>query len=109
LEPGLWISVGTAAITSEVLQDHPEWSVRDEKGELVNLHSGASTTDFYTMCLGTEWARYIKKKILDVVRDWGLTYIKLDLSVVTSAYVTGTNKAGCSAKTILIIKIVRNH
>jgi alpha-galactosidase len=98
LEPGLWISVGSAAKSSKILQDHPEWAVRNENGELTNLHSSGTTGDQWTMCFGTEWKEYIKKKILDLVGNLGLKYVKLDLAVVTSAYVTDINKAGCSAK-----------
>ncbi len=98
MEPGLWISIATAATTSEVFQNHPEWVVRDEKGDLVNLHSSGKPGDTYTMCLGTGWVGYIKKKILDLVKDLELSYVKLDLAVVTSAYVTDIKKAGCSAK-----------
>jgi alpha-galactosidase len=98
LEPGLWISVGSASKSSKVLQDHPEWAVRDEQGELVNLHGPGSNRDQWTMCFGTEWMGYIKNKILELVRELGLSYVKLDLSVVTSAYRTEINKSGCYAK-----------
>jgi alpha-galactosidase len=97
MEPGLWISVGSAAGTSKVFQDHPEWAIRNEKGESVNHHSRGNY-DLNTMCFGTEWTGYIKKKILDLVHEVGLGFIKLDLTVATSAYITDYKKAGCSAK-----------
>ena len=62
MEPGLWISVGSAAGKSKVFQDHPEWAVRNEKGESVDLHTNGGV-DLNTMCFGTEWTGYIKKKI----------------------------------------------
>ena len=34
MEPGLWISVGSAASASKVFKDHPEWAVRDERGRV---------------------------------------------------------------------------
>jgi len=97
MEPGLWISVGSAASASQVFKDHPEWSARDEKGKAVNLHS-AGDYDFNTMCFGTEWTGYIKKKILDLVHEVGLSFVKLDLTIATSAYITDYKKSGCSAK-----------
>jgi alpha-galactosidase len=97
MEPGLWISVGSAASASKVFRDHPEWAVRNEKGETENLHSPGDY-DLNTMCFGTEWSGYIKNKILDLVKDVGLSFVKLDLTIVTSAYVTDYKKAGCSAK-----------
>ncbi len=97
MEPGLWISVGSAATKSKVFRDHPDWAVRNEKGEPVDLHTTGGI-DLNTMCFGTEWTGYIKKKILDLVKDAGLGFVKLDLTVVTSAYVTDYKKSGCSAK-----------
>lgn len=97
MEPGLWISVGSAASASKVFKDHPEWAVRDESGKPVNLHS-AGDYDLNTMCFGTGWAGYIKKKILDLVKEVGLSFVKLDLTIATSAYVTDYKKSGCSAK-----------
>ena len=96
MEPGLWISVGSAATKSKVFKDHPEWAVRNEKGESVNLHTTGGI-DLNTMCFGTGWMDYIKSKILDLVRNEGLGFVKLDLTVATSAYVTDYKKSGCSA------------
>lgn len=97
MEPGLWISVGSAAGKSAVFQQHPEWAIRNEKGKTVDRHN-PFVLDLNTMCFGTNWKGYIKKKILDLVKDDGLGFVKLDLSVVTSAYITDTKQAGCSAK-----------
>jgi alpha-galactosidase len=97
MEPGLWISVGSASNKSKVFQNHPEWAVRNEKGEAADLHTTGGV-DLNTMCFGTEWSGFIKKKLLDLVKEVGLSFIKLDLSVVTSAYVTDYSKSGCSAK-----------
>lgn len=96
MEPGLWISVGSAASSSKVFREHPEWAVRNEKGESVDLHTTGGI-DLNTMCFGTEWTGYIKTKILDLVREVGLGFVKLDLTVATSAYVTDYKKSGCSA------------
>ena len=97
MEPGLWISVGSAATRSRVFQDHPEWAVRNEKGEPVNRHFPADF-DLNTMCFGTQWTGYIKNKILSLVKEVGLGFVKLDLTVATSAYVTDFKQSGCSAK-----------
>jgi alpha-galactosidase len=96
MEPGLWISVGSAAAASKVFHEHPEWAIRDERGETVNHHS-VGDNDLNTMCFGTEWSGYIKNKILNLVKEVGLSFVKLDLTVATSAYITDYKKAGCSA------------
>ena len=97
MEPGLWISVGSAASASKVFQDHPEWAIRNEMGESVNYHSEGDY-DLNTMCFGTEWTGYIKGKILDLIHEVGLSFVKLDLTIATSAYITDYKKSGCSAK-----------
>lgn len=96
MEPGLWISVGSASATAMVFKEHPEWAVRNEKGEPVNRHTPGGI-DLNTMCFGTDWLNYIKNKILQLVRNEGLGFVKLDLSVVTSAYITDVKQSGCSA------------
>jgi alpha-galactosidase len=96
IESGLWISVGTSTKSSLILKDHPEWAVKDEKGNPANLHSGIGNK--ITMCFGTEWKDYIKSKIVNLVKECDIKYVKLDLSILTSAYVTDYNASGCSAK-----------
>ena len=99
LNSGLWISVGTVSKnTAKVFKDHPEWAVQDEDGNPENLHSG-DKNNMITMCFGTAWKDDIRDKILALVREFGLTYVKLDLSILTSSYVTDYNHSGCSAKT----------
>jgi len=98
MKPGLWISIGSATSDSKVFKDHPEWFVINYKGKSGNLHFMADSSDFHTSCLGTEWVPYIKNKILDMVKDCGLAYVKLDLSVLTSAYVNDVRMSGCYAK-----------
>ena len=95
---GLWISVGTVSSnTAKVLKGHPEWAVEGENGNCVNLHS-TGKDDMTTMCFGTDWKDYIKNKILGLVKEYDLSYVKLDLAILTSAYVTDPNHSGCSAK-----------
>jgi alpha-galactosidase len=95
MKPGLWISIGSATADSKVFREHPEWFVKNYRNRAGNLHFVADSSDFYTSCFGTGWFDYIKKVILDLVKEHGLAYAKLDLSVVTSAYVEDPRVAGC--------------
>jgi alpha-galactosidase len=95
MKPGLWISISTAHQYSQVYQQHPEWMVQDENGDYGNLHSRHE--DMMTACFGTDWKDYIKERVLDYVKTYGLEYVKLDLSAVTSAYVTDGKMSGCYA------------
>jgi alpha-galactosidase len=95
MKPGLWISIGSATADSKVFREHPAWFVKNYRNKPGNLHFVADSSDFYTSCFGTEWFGYIKKVILDMVKEHGLAYAKLDLSVVTSAYVEDPRVSGC--------------
>ncbi|MDX2188912.1 MAG: alpha-galactosidase [Bacteroidota bacterium] len=95
MRPGLWISIGSVLEESKAYKTHPEWVVKNYKGQNGNLHFVSDSSDFYTTCFGTDWDVYIKDKILGLVKDYGLAYTKLDLSIVTSAYVNDTRISGC--------------
>ncbi len=97
MKPGLWISIGSATADSKVYKDHPEWFIRTTAGTPGNNHTGTSNSDFYTSCFGTDWFGYIKSVILKLVKEHGLAYAKLDLSVVTSAYINDPAISGCYA------------
>jgi alpha-galactosidase len=98
MKPGLWISVGSATSDAKVYKDHPEWFVVNKAGKTGNLHLSSGTENFYTSCFGTEWIGYIKKAILDLAKNHGLAYAKLDFSILTSAYVNDPEISGCYAK-----------
>lgn len=94
MKPGLWISLATAKLDSHIYQNHPEWFVEDKNGNKTNLHSddiGSSAT----ACLGTGWKEHIKQVIRQLVQKHGLAYSKLDLAMITSAYVYDLEKTGC--------------
>jgi alpha-galactosidase len=97
MKPGLWISIGSATKDAQVFKEHPEWFVKNRDNQLGNLHTIDENSDFYTSCFGTDWLNYIKNVILGLVKDYGLAYAKLDLSVVTSAYVNDNSISGCYA------------
>ena len=95
MKPGLWISIGSATADSKVYKTHPEWFVRDASGNPGNNHTGSVNQDFFTSCLGTEWCGYIKSVILNLVKEHGLAYAKLDFSIVSSAYINDPAISGC--------------
>ena len=96
MKPGLWISLATADPSSIVYDEHPEWFVKGPHGEDVDLHNQKSSSR--TACLGTDWYDYIKNKILFLEREYGLSYVKLDLSILSSAYVYDKDRVGCYAE-----------
>ena len=95
MKPGLWISLARLDSKSEVVAGKPQWIIRDKNGNTSDLHG--SNTSYKTACMGTEWYDYIRDLILRFVNDYGLSYLKLDLAIVTSAYVFDTEHTGCYA------------
>jgi alpha-galactosidase len=96
MKPGLWLSMGAASKNSKVFQEHPEWFARYRDGNFVNLHD--TGTDRYSACFTTGWKDYIKGKILNLVKEHGLEYVKLDFAIVASAYRFDPEVSGCFAE-----------
>jgi len=98
MRPGLWIGIAQVSRQSPLLKDHPEWFIRNEKGEIVQRHvEGETTQSYVTACLTTGYYDHIKGVILGLVRELGLDYVKLDLGIAIGAYVSDPNQSGCFA------------
>jgi alpha-galactosidase len=95
MKPGIWMSVGSATKDATVYQEHPEWFVKNSKGEPGNIHGYGD--DMYTSCFGTAWVDYIKGVLVSMSHQYGLAYAKLDFAIVTSAYVNDPDNSGCYA------------
>ncbi|NJN27858.1 MAG: alpha-galactosidase [Cyclobacteriaceae bacterium] len=96
MKPGLWISLTSAHPNSLIFRQHPEYFVKDKNGDYTNLHSPGHAIS--TACFGTGWYDYIKGVISGYVKDYDLKYVKLDLSIVTSAYIDDPTHSGCYAE-----------
>jgi len=96
MKPGLWLSMGAASTDSKVFNEHPEWFARYRDGNFVNLHSTGG--DRNSACFTTGWKDYIKEKILSLVKEHGLEYVKLDFAIVASAYRFDPEVSGCFAE-----------
>jgi alpha-galactosidase len=97
MKPGLWVSVGSAATTSKVYQQHPSWFVQNKAGKNANLHVAESALAIYSACFSTGWKDYIKNILTRLAVDYGLEYLKLDFAVVTSPYRFDNEVSGCYA------------
>ena len=95
MKPGLWVSVGSASSASNVFKMHPEWFVKDEKQNFFNLH--INDQSMRTACFGTGWYNYIKGVLSKLSLEYGLEYLKLDFTVVTSPYRFNDKETGCYA------------
>ena len=95
LKPGLWISLATSNPTAQMYADHPQWRVIGHDGKPANLHYVG--LPMKTECLCTGYYDYIKGVLLRAVQDYGLGYIKVDIPMVTSAYIDDPKVSGCYA------------
>lgn len=95
MKPGLWVSVGSASPNSKVYKAHPDWFVLDEKQQPANLH--IEDPAIRTACFGTGWYGYIKDVLMKLSLEYGLEYLKLDFTVVTSPYRFDNKMTGCYA------------
>jgi alpha-galactosidase len=96
MKPGLWLSMGAASSDSKVFKEHPEWFVKYRDGNFVNLHS-EHEQGRYSACFTTGWKDYIRDKILGLVKEHGLEYVKLDFAIAASAYRFDPDVSGCFA------------
>ncbi|MBT6004339.1 MAG: alpha-galactosidase, partial [Prolixibacteraceae bacterium] len=87
---------GAASSDSKVFKEHPEWFAKYRDGNYVNLHSTGK--DRNSACFTTDWKDYIKNKILNLVKEHGLEYVKLDFAIVASAYRFDPDVSGCFAE-----------
>jgi len=92
MKPGLWISLASVHPGGKVYRCHPGWFIKNKYGNPTNLHNPGH--EIYTACMGTDWYEYIKSVILFYIRECGLKYVKLDLSIVTSAYIRDVELSG---------------
>jgi alpha-galactosidase len=97
MKPGLWISVGSASAESKVYSAHPEWFIKEKNDRFANLHLEGDGDKIRSACFATGWKDYIREILLKLTLEYGLEYMKLDFSVVTSAYVFDPEKSGCYA------------
>lgn len=95
MKPGLWVTLASVDPSARVYDEHPEYFIKNKEGEFSSVHMKGSTTR--TACMGTDWYDYIKNAILNLVKEHGLEYVKLDLAIVASAYMYDNDCSGCYA------------
>jgi alpha-galactosidase len=101
MKVGLWFTIANVNARSKIAIQHPEWLIKDKDGNPANLHDMSIPVDgkgwsnaLKTMSLGSPYYDYIKNLISDYIKDLGITYLKLDLSLINSAYVNDPLRAG---------------
>ena len=75
--PGIWLAPFAAEKKSILAREHPDWLLRNEKGE--PQPGGCNWSGFYGLDIYNPEVRAYLKQVFDtVVRDWGYGLLKLD-------------------------------
>jgi alpha-galactosidase len=83
LKAGLWLAPLGAQLSSEILKEHPEWFIKDEKGE--NLVMGPNWGGFCGLNFYLPEVREHIKHFFDIVlNEWGYDLVKLDFLYAAS-------------------------
>lgn len=80
MKAGIWIMPTTASTASRVYREHPDWFVKNERGETVTLPGWTPPPDNHWACLDATIpeAREHIANVFRTFRSWGYTYFKMD-------------------------------
>lgn len=94
MKPGIWISLTSVEKASEAFTKYKDMMIRDKDGEDANIHGYANDLSFVTANIATPWYDYMKEKLAGLVKECGIGYVKIDLSMVKSAYIMDLERTG---------------
>ncbi|MBR6225368.1 MAG: alpha-galactosidase [Firmicutes bacterium] len=102
---GLWMAPFAAARGSRVLQEHPDWVIRDEEGRPFSC--GCNWGGFYGLDIDIpECLKYIEDSVKRAVYDWGFDFLKLDFLYAAAAF--GNEKETRAGKMIRAMELIRS-
>lgn len=74
---GIWLAPFSAEKKSKLVEEHPEWILKDKNGAFV--YGGSNWSSFYALDIYNEDFRKYLKKVFDTyINDWGYDLFKLD-------------------------------
>ena len=80
MEAGIWTMPMLASTASRVFREHPDWFVRDGKGEPLAIRGWSPPPDHHWLCLDATLPA-VQEHLANVFRtfrSWGYTYFKMD-------------------------------
>jgi alpha-galactosidase len=80
LTPGIWTAPFEVSVRSWVYRSHPDWLVKNARGEPIPIGTVVDGKDaLYVLDTTNPGAQaYLRKTYRTLVRQWGIHYIKLD-------------------------------
>lgn len=101
MEPGIWFAPTTLDARCKVYHEFSDCSVTDKDGNPSNLHGWLNNYPAYTMDItNPKWYNYILSRLKFLISEYGIRYVKIDLSVIKSAYVTVPVRSGSYKSTV---------
>jgi alpha-galactosidase len=79
-KPGIWLSPFQISGGSKLFQEHPDWTVKDKKGNPIREGFDASMKySYYCLdCTNPEVIDWLKSLFRTITEDWGYEYLKID-------------------------------
>lgn len=76
-KPGIWLAPFSAEKKSNLVKKHPNWILKDEKGEYV--FGGSNWSSFYALDIyNKEFRAYLTNVFHVLINNWGYELFKLD-------------------------------
>ncbi len=80
---GIWLAPFAAQFKAQLVKDHPDWFLRDERGKM--LIGGFAWNGFYVLDIEKQEVREYIKHVFDVVfNEWHYDMVKLDFLYAAS-------------------------
>ncbi len=76
--PGLWLAPFIVEKPSQLIEEHPEWLLRDRRGKLVNSGFVWNRLGYALDLTHPEAQAYVREVIRTAVWQWDFPYLKLD-------------------------------
>jgi len=90
---GLWVPMAAIGTSTEEYRAHPEWSAIDLEGR--QKTTGTMAGQKVVMCLASPFRDEAAARINQLIEQYNLAYVKLDLTTIFNAY---GEAPGCWAK-----------
>lgn len=81
---GLWAPLAAISPNTRVYREHPEWACRDEQGHVKT--TGTMAGEQVVMCLASPYRDDAARRLSELVTEFNLKYVKIDLTTVFNAY-----------------------
>jgi alpha-galactosidase len=81
---GLWLPLAAIGRDTKDYREHPEWASRDLNGN--EKTTGTMAGEKVVMCLASSFRESAADRVNNVIEQFNLAYVKLDLTTIFNAY-----------------------